>query len=210
MTYTFEGKNEKEAIENAANQLGLQRDQFDVEILESQKNSLFKKGYVKICVHTLDDKEEKVYGNFEESTKFSGTTNHIPSNEFEQKIVDFIKNVIERMGYEVNVDVVAHRCGNYGCALGGSLIGNQTSSDVVVAGIEVAHRLVEQDEVEWLAKCADDSHTLLLPYRQTPHWSVDAVVDFQCFKHSGNLFRGLEACEPVFQLHVFAGGELGK
>ena len=36
MTYTFEGKNEKEAIENAANQLGLQRDQFDVEILESQ------------------------------------------------------------------------------------------------------------------------------------------------------------------------------
>ena len=73
MTYTFEGKNEKEAIENAANQLGLQRDQFDVEILESQKNSLFKKGYVKICVHTLDDKEEKVYGNFEESTKFSGS-----------------------------------------------------------------------------------------------------------------------------------------
>lgn len=106
MTYTFEGKTEKEAIENAANQLGLQRDQFDVEILESQKNSLFKKGYVKICVHTLDDKEEKVYGNFEESTKFSGTTNHLPNNEFEEKIVDFIRNVIEKMGYEVKVDVV--------------------------------------------------------------------------------------------------------
>lgn len=55
MTYEFEGKTEKEAIEIAANELGLQRDQFDVEILESQKKTLFKNGYVKICVHTLDD-----------------------------------------------------------------------------------------------------------------------------------------------------------
>ena len=35
MKYEFEGKNEKEAIEIAANELGLERDQFDVEILES-------------------------------------------------------------------------------------------------------------------------------------------------------------------------------
>ena len=55
MTYEFEGKTEKEAIEMAVNELGLERDQFDVEILETQKNSLFKKGYVKIRVHTLDD-----------------------------------------------------------------------------------------------------------------------------------------------------------
>lgn len=54
MTYEFEGKTEKEAIETAAAQLGLQQDQFDVEILESQKNSIFKKGYVRICVHTLE------------------------------------------------------------------------------------------------------------------------------------------------------------
>ncbi|MDE6773259.1 MAG: Jag N-terminal domain-containing protein, partial [Treponemataceae bacterium] len=52
MTYEFEGKNEKEAIEKAATELGLERDQFDVEILETQKNTLFKKGYVKIRVHT--------------------------------------------------------------------------------------------------------------------------------------------------------------
>ena len=48
MTYEYEGKTEKEAIELAAAELGLERDQFDVEILETQKNSLFKKGYVKI------------------------------------------------------------------------------------------------------------------------------------------------------------------
>ena len=47
MTYEYEGKTEKEAIELAASELGLERDQFDVEILETQKNSLFKKGYVK-------------------------------------------------------------------------------------------------------------------------------------------------------------------
>ncbi|MDE6067376.1 MAG: Jag N-terminal domain-containing protein, partial [Treponemataceae bacterium] len=51
MTYEYEGKTEKEAIEKAAQELGLERDQFDVEILETQKNSLFKKGFVKIRVH---------------------------------------------------------------------------------------------------------------------------------------------------------------
>ena len=55
MTYEYEGKTEREAIELAAAELGLERDQFDVEILETQKNSIFKKGYVKIRVHTLDD-----------------------------------------------------------------------------------------------------------------------------------------------------------
>ena len=40
MTYEYEGKTEKEAIEKAAQELGLERDQFDVEILETQKNSL--------------------------------------------------------------------------------------------------------------------------------------------------------------------------
>ena len=38
MTYEFEGKTEKDAIELAASELGLQRDQFDVEILDTQKS----------------------------------------------------------------------------------------------------------------------------------------------------------------------------
>ena len=57
MTYEFEGKTEKEAIEKAAIELNLERDQFDVEILETQKNSLFKKGYVKIRMHNFDNNE---------------------------------------------------------------------------------------------------------------------------------------------------------
>ena len=52
MIYEYEAKTEKEAIETAAAELGLEQDQFDVEIIETQKNGLFKKGYVKIRVHT--------------------------------------------------------------------------------------------------------------------------------------------------------------
>ena len=66
MTYEFEGKTEKEAIELAAADLGLERDQFDVEILETQKNSLFKKGYVKIKVHTLDDEKHVAPSSYNE------------------------------------------------------------------------------------------------------------------------------------------------
>lgn len=42
MNYEFEGKTEKEAIEKAAAELGLERDQFDVEIIEAQKKSLLR------------------------------------------------------------------------------------------------------------------------------------------------------------------------
>ena len=107
MTYEFEGKTEKEAIELAASELGLQRDQFDVEILETQKNSLFKKGYVKICVHTVDNVDAKNGVNenldYDEGTRVS---NPVPQGEFEEKLVNFVKNTIEKMGYEVKVEIV--------------------------------------------------------------------------------------------------------
>lgn len=108
MTYEFEGKTEKEAIEIAANELGLQRDQFDVEILESQKKTLFKNGYVKICVHTLDDAQPSTLS--EHGSSFAAASknsvNPVPQDEFEEKMVDFVKNVIEKMGYEVKVELV--------------------------------------------------------------------------------------------------------
>ena len=110
MTYEYEGKTEKEAIEIAANELGLEKDQFDVEILETQKNSIFKKGYVKIRVHTFDD--EKQSSSFE---KKNVTENHtrivadpLPQGEFEQKLIEFITSMIEKMGYDVKV-AVAYR-----------------------------------------------------------------------------------------------------
>lgn len=107
MTYEFEGKTEKEAIEIAANELGLQRDQFDVEILESQKKTLFKNGYVKICVHTLDDVQPSTLSTKGSSFASISRTaiNPVPQDEFEEKMVDFVKNVIEKMGYDVKVEL---------------------------------------------------------------------------------------------------------
>jgi len=52
MEYEFEGRTEQEAIDKAVQELGLEKDNFDVEILESQKHGLFKKGFVKIKIHT--------------------------------------------------------------------------------------------------------------------------------------------------------------
>ena len=99
MVYEYEGKTEKEAIEKAAAELGLERAQFDVEILETQKNSLFKKGFVKIRVHVEDSPKNVV-------DKVSKITSPVAQGEFEEKLTTFIKEIIEKMGYEVKVDVM--------------------------------------------------------------------------------------------------------
>ena len=101
MTYEYEGKTEKEAIEKAAAELGLEKEQFDVEILETQKKTLFKTGYVKIRVHTVDNVDNV-------SSEFDGkvpnatvrannpriVSNPMPQDEFEQKLIDFVKEMI--------------------------------------------------------------------------------------------------------------------
>ena len=103
MVYEYEGKTEKEAIEKAATELGLERDQFDVEILETQKNSLFKKGFVKIRVHTEDN--VKVAGD-KGSFSTKKITDPVPQGEFEEKLTTFIREIVEKMGYEAKVDIM--------------------------------------------------------------------------------------------------------
>ena len=106
MTYEYEGKTEKEAIEMAANDLGLERDQFDVEILETQKNSIFKKGYVKIRIHTFDDNGKKSFDDDRIVENHSRiVADPLPQDEFEKKLTEFIASVIEKMGYDVKVQV---------------------------------------------------------------------------------------------------------
>ena len=108
MTYEYEGKTEKEAIELAANELGLERDQFDVEILETQKNSIFKKGYVRIKVHTLDD-IKPMHNSFEdrdiEEKHTRIVADPLPQGEFEEKLIEFVTSIVEKMGYDVKVQV---------------------------------------------------------------------------------------------------------
>ncbi len=103
MTYEFEGKTEKDAIEKAVSELNLTADQFDVEILEAQKKTLFKSGHVKIRVIVEDEVSEPAEHVEKSAGQASGKL--IPQDEFEQKLVDFIKSVIEKMGYSASVGV---------------------------------------------------------------------------------------------------------
>jgi len=89
MIKEFAGKSEKEAIEKAVNELGLKRDEFDVEILETEnKGFLFKKTSVKIRIH------------------YSGDVSKTPTSGFEESIITFTNNIIKKMGYTSTVSIV--------------------------------------------------------------------------------------------------------
>jgi spoIIIJ-associated protein len=98
MVYEFEGRSEKEAIDAAAEELGLERDGFDVEIIESLVGSIFKKGKVRIRVHTRDEAPI--------AARREPAGNPLPADEFEAKVLDFTKKMIEGMGYSCEVAVL--------------------------------------------------------------------------------------------------------
>ncbi len=87
----FEGKTEKEAIDNAIDELGIDREEFDVEIVEtSKKGIIFKKGMVKIRVHVSEELEDEV--------QFS--------NDHQDDVCAFLETLIQKMGYTGNVTIV--------------------------------------------------------------------------------------------------------
>jgi len=123
MEFEFEGRTEKEAIDRAAGELGLEKDDFDVEILETQKSGLFKKGLVRIKVHVADFGASKgstpskgnrkpEYESKMERDRIGSAANQAvfgepaPQNEFEQKMIDFCSGLIERMGYPGTVAIL--------------------------------------------------------------------------------------------------------
>ena len=137
MVYEFEGRTEKEAIDVAAAELGLARDEFDVEILESQTGGLFKKGKVRLRIHVhsnarpapiseaaeaqaagkpipepRDSREERKAAPVSEepagtrSRPAASVENPMGADEFETKILDFVKTTVEKMGYTCEVSVL--------------------------------------------------------------------------------------------------------
>ncbi|HKJ85253.1 MAG TPA: RNA-binding cell elongation regulator Jag/EloR [Spirochaetia bacterium] len=104
MNQEFEGRTEKEAIETAIEALGLERDEFDVEILETEKGGIFNlQKKVRIRVHLNQD--------------IVTAGNEDPENDLEHAVVDFVRNMTEKMGYPSEVKVKFREAGKIGLRL---------------------------------------------------------------------------------------------
>ena len=95
----FEGKNEKEAIDRAIEELGLDRNEIDFEIVEAKRPGiLFRGGKVKIRVHMTDDADGPEEGESQEGPA-------LPQGEFEAKIIEYTLGLLSRMGFPAQVTV---------------------------------------------------------------------------------------------------------
>ena len=99
----FEGRTEQEAIDKAIDELGLEREDFDVEIVSSQKKGLFKKGSVTIRVH-VPDEEELPEDQDEGDYMVPGQVLEAQSED-ERKILAFLETLIAKMGYEGKANI---------------------------------------------------------------------------------------------------------
>ncbi|MGA2478308.1 MAG: RNA-binding cell elongation regulator Jag/EloR [Spirochaetia bacterium] len=133
----FEGKNEKEAIDRAIEELGLDRNEIDFEIVEAKRPGiLFRGGKVKIRVHLSEEPEE------EEEEPGQPDDNGVPgqapraprgampaSGEFEEKVIDFTRGLLDRMGFPAQINVNFREEGRLGLDIesdgSGILIGKQ-------------------------------------------------------------------------------------
>jgi spoIIIJ-associated protein len=116
MTREFEGKTEQEAIALAVAELQLERNDFDVEILDSGKKGLFKKGPVRIRIHLSEEEEleEPDEPSSKESYKKVPQENRQPVDDFERDVVGFISTLLVKMGYPGNVDIKFRKEGKLG------------------------------------------------------------------------------------------------
>jgi len=104
MTKEFEAKTEEEAIDLAVAELGLDRDDFDIEVISTQKKGLFKKGSVTIRVHLPEDEEEAADKADDSEYMVPGQVLSAES-DIEVKIVDFISGLLDKMGYPSKVTI---------------------------------------------------------------------------------------------------------
>lgn len=138
MVREFEGKTEQEAIDNAVEELYLDREEFDVEIVETTKKGIFRKGNVRIRVYIEDDdkeeesSEEESYESSyedEEEEEQEEETDPQPRDEFEEKLVDYIETLTGKMGFPGRVHVQFRRPGKVGLSIdsehSGILIGKK-------------------------------------------------------------------------------------
>lgn len=108
----FEGRTEQEAIDKAVEELGLDRDDFDVEILEKEKKGLFRKGNVRIRVYFGEDDsdiEEEPEEEEPEAEEAPENRDPEPQNDNERKIIEFVGTLIQKMGYKGKTSISFRR-----------------------------------------------------------------------------------------------------
>ena len=108
----FEGRTEQEAIDKAVEELGLDRDDFDVEILEKEKKGLFRKGNVRIRVYFGEDDsdiEEEPEEEEPEAEEATENRDPEPQNDNERRIIEFVDTLIQKMGYKGKTSISFRR-----------------------------------------------------------------------------------------------------
>lgn len=108
----FEGRTEQEAIDKAVEELGLDRDDFDVEILEKEKKGFFRKGNVRIRVYFGEDDsdiEEEPEEEEPEAEEAPENRDPEPQNDNERKIIEFVDTLIQKMGYKGKTSISFRR-----------------------------------------------------------------------------------------------------
>ncbi len=134
----FEGKNEKEAIDRAIEELGLDRNEIDFEIVEAKKPGiLFRGGKVKIRVHLSEEEHEESGEDSAlpeeemppEATRRASRGPLPADGEFEEKVIDFTRGLLDRMGFPATVTANFREEGRLGLDIesdgSGILIGKQ-------------------------------------------------------------------------------------
>ncbi len=98
----FEGRTEQEAIAKAIEELHIEREDFDVEIVEPVKKGLFKKSNVKIRIH-FDDGSNLEPDTFEDDDERE--LEQPINSELEDKLLTFVATILDKMGYEGRVSI---------------------------------------------------------------------------------------------------------
>ena len=107
MTREFEGKTEQDAINQAIEALHIEREDFDVEIIDNGRRGLFKKANVKIRVHIdsmQDEDNDKPFIPEDEDEE-----DLEPNEELESQVCAFIDEMIGHMGYEAKTTVSSRK-----------------------------------------------------------------------------------------------------
>ncbi|HAF85312.1 MAG TPA: protein jag [Sphaerochaeta sp.] len=106
MMKEFEGRTEQEAIAKAIEELHIEREDFDVEIVEPVRKGLFKKSNVKIRIHFDDGNGiETDTDTYEPRPGDGASIDHPVNSQLEQDVLVFVATMLQKMGYEGKVTI---------------------------------------------------------------------------------------------------------